>query len=321
MRVAIVTKNLGFVGGVESFNRDIEKVLLEKGHEVDVFGLGSTEISFLDNLEKAVGEKFNQANKVKEYDKVICNGEFGYFVDHPNAINVFHGNYYGYALALRDLVDSNVTRQRLKKAEMQKESAKGKYVVTVSNSSRDQLEEFGISVDEVINNSVDTNTFYPMKEVSHKAHNLAISRGRYYEKGLDVLKRLGDKGMKIKLYSDTELPSENICNMGLIDNSQLGIEYNSANIFLSPSRFEGGSLTPLEAMACGCPILITPTGYGQDIKRVVNNFVAGNFDEYFVKAYLVSNEREKYSKIAFNYFMEFHNPENFKERWIELIEG
>ncbi len=320
MRIAIVTPTNKLTGGVEIFNRDISKMLVEKGHEVDIISKELLPEIPKGNLEPVVGDHFNQINKEKPYDVVLCNGEFGYAVEHPCAVNVFHGNYYGYARSVQDLVSSEVTQERLAKAEMQKVSAEGKYVVTVSNSSRSQLEEFGIKVDGVINNSVDTSIFSP-QNLGIEDYALAISRGRYYEKGFDVISRLAEKGITIRVFGDQQINSSNIQNMGRVNNEVLAKEYNQARILLFPSRFEGGSLTTLEAMACGCPLITTPTGYGPEIQKVIPNFVAETFDEFMAKYLLVTNERSRYSKEALEYFNQFHNPDDFKLNWVSLFEG
>ncbi len=318
MKIAIVTNKKSGIGGVEIFNKGIYALFNNLNHKVDIISRELLPNPQEENIEEKVGNYFNKINKTKNFDVVICNGEFGYSVKHPRAINVFHGNYYGYAKSVEELVEASITSARLKKAQMQKTSAQEKYVVAVSDYCSMQLQDFGININKVIPLSVDTNVFYP-KKTAVKDYALAISRGRYYEKGFDVLKRLSDKGIKIKLFSDIKINSPNIENNDFIENKDLRKEYNLANIFLNPTRFEGGGLTTLEAMACGCPVLTTPTGYGFDIKKEINNFVADSFDEFFVKAFLVSNEREKYSKEALNYFKQFHNPEDFKKIWISLI--
>ena len=321
MNTAIVTTYQNIVGGVQVFTRDVSSILQERGHKVDILSIESLPEVPENNLEKSVGEYFNIINKEKNYDVVLCNGEFGYFVEHPKAINIFHGNYYGYAMSVKDLVSKEVTEERLRRAELQKISAQGKYVVTVSESSRLQLEEFGIPVDRVVKNSANTNFFFPRADVKRGIHALALARGRYYEKGFDVLKRLAERGIKMRLFSDRILDFPNVDNHNIIPNEDLGIEYNKAQILFFPSRFEGGSLTVLEAMACGCPVITTPTGYGYEIQDKIPNFVAEYFDEFIAKSLLVINERERYSKEAIDYFWEFHNPENFRKEWIEIVEG
>lgn len=321
MKIAIVTSKINSVGGVEIVSKNISDILTKRGHNVTIIGQESLPEIPEKDVEQKIGEYFNQLHKSNSYDVVICNGEFGYAVNHPRAINLFHGGYYGYALSVKDLVPKEVTENRLEKAEMQKESAKWKYVVTVSEFAKEWLEKGEIVVDEVINNSINTNLFYPEKEnISNSA--IALVRGRYYEKGIDVLENLAERGINIKLFSDFKIKSTNIKNIGFKDYAELAKKYNSAQLLLHPSRFEGGSLVTIEAMACGCPIITTPTGYGVDIKKIIPNFVANPDDikEFLAKYVLLTNEREKYSQKALDYFREFHNPETFKSKWISLVE-
>ena len=322
MKIALVTNKIKSVGGVQNSTKLLSKIFSERGHDVTIIGEESLSVKPKKALEIAVGKYFNQKNKTENYDVVICNGEFGYAVEHPRAINLFHGNYYGYAMAVKDLVSKEVTEERLKKAEKQKISAQGKYVVSVSKFAMQGLEDSGIKVDKVIKNCVDINSFYPIDlKISDFA--IALSRGMWYEKGFDILKKLADKGIKIKLFSDIKIDSPNVMNMGFFANENLCEEYNKAQILLFPSRFEGGSLTTLEAMACGCPILTTPVGYGYEIKEVIPNFVANidDINEFLAKHVLITNEREKYSKQTLDYFWTFHNPEQFRKEWVELVEG
>jgi glycosyltransferase involved in cell wall biosynthesis len=43
--------------------------------------------------------------------------------------------------------------------------------------------------------------------------------------------------------------------LGYVSNAELGKLYNLATIFVYPSLYEGFGLPPLEAMACGCPVV------------------------------------------------------------------
>jgi glycosyltransferase involved in cell wall biosynthesis len=322
MKVAIVTNKIQGTGGVEVFTRDLSNLLSQRGHKVTLFGEESLPTPIKGDKEKAVGEYFNTANKSQNFDTVVCNGEFGFAVEHKHAIDIFHGNYYGYARAVEKLVPKELTNERLEKAKMQTIAAQGKYVVTVSDFAIDGLNKSGINVNQVIKNSVDGNLFYPLG-IKNSEYSLALARGRYFEKGFDIIKKLAERGIKLDLFSDNSIDTSNVNNHSFLNNNDLIQQYNQAAVFLHPSRFEGGSLVTLEAMACGCPILTTPVGYGPEIKNEIPNFVASpdNIEEIFAKYVIISNAREKYSKLARDYFIEYHNPESFKKQWIEVIEG
>ena len=320
MKIGIVTNNMNTTGGVQVFTRNLCKILKEREHKVKIISQESLREVGEKDLEKAVGEEFNRVNKRENFDVVLCNGEYGFAVEHPKAINVFHGNYYGYAMSVKDLVEPSVTNERLEKVDLQRESAKGKYVVTVSNFATKGLENSGIKVNQVIKNSVDSDKFYPA-DMPIMDHAIAAARGMYYEKGFDTILKLAEKGVKIKLFSDTKLDSLNINNCGFVENGELNKEYNLAQMLIFPSRFEGGSLTILEAMACGCPILTRPVGYGDDLKNKIPSFVAESTGQFLAKYVIISNERKKYSKQALDYFWGYHNPEKFKKEWVDLIEG
>jgi glycosyltransferase involved in cell wall biosynthesis len=324
MKVAIVSSSIDSVGGVQVFTRDLSNLLADKGHGVSVFGVESLPIvPEKEDFEKEVGRYFNSVNEKEKYDVAICNGEFGCFVKHPKAINVFHGNYYGYAKFLENLVEKDLTLSRLRRAEMQRKSAEGKYVVTVSDFSRDLLEEFGIAVDRVIRNSVDDSIFhFKDREISDQA--IASSRGRYYEKGFDILEDLVDRGISLKLFSDREIESALVANRGLVDNRDLAEEYRSAKALVFPSRFEGGSLVTLEAMACGCPIVTSPVGYAPEIEKKIPEFVVSDMnsaEEYKEKYGIVSGNRKDFSVKALNYVRENHSFARFKSEWISAVEN
>jgi len=69
--------------------------------------------------------------------------------------------------------------------------------------------------------------------------NLVIAGGKY------------SKIFKLVEESDTE----NVIRLGYVTDSELRALYENALCFIFPSLYEGFGLPPLEAMACGCPVL------------------------------------------------------------------
>jgi glycosyltransferase involved in cell wall biosynthesis len=50
--------------------------------------------------------------------------------------------------------------------------------------------------------------------------------------------------------------NDNIVNLGFLDESELKYVYEEAALFIYPSFYEGFGLPPLEAAACGTPVLV-----------------------------------------------------------------
>jgi glycosyltransferase involved in cell wall biosynthesis len=68
----------------------------------------------------------------------------------------------------------------------------------------------------------------------------------------------GDRRSLIGLIRKLNLENEVIFT-GQVPEVDLPKYYNAADIFVFPSYYEGFGLPPLEAMACGCPVIITNT--------------------------------------------------------------
>lgn len=68
----------------------------------------------------------------------------------------------------------------------------------------------------------------------------------------------GDRRSLLILIHNLKLEND-IIFTGQVPESDLPLYYNAADLFIFPSRYEGFGLPPLEAMACGCPVLCANT--------------------------------------------------------------
>jgi glycosyltransferase involved in cell wall biosynthesis len=82
-----------------------------------------------------------------------------------------------------------------------------------------------------------------LKERTQLPHQLVIAGGRgwLYE---DIFRRVNELGLK-----------QDVRFLGYVAEEDLPALYNLADVFVFPSVYEGFGLPPLEAMACGTPVI------------------------------------------------------------------
>ncbi len=98
--------------------------------------------------------------------------------------------------------------------------------------------------------------FKKLKELGFKNYKLVIA---------------GDKGWLYKQIFDeiksSDLQKE-VLFLGIVGDEDLPMLYNCADIFVYPSLYEGFGLPPLEAMACGIPVITSNTS---SLPEVIDN--------------------------------------------------
>jgi len=65
----------------------------------------------------------------------------------------------------------------------------------------------------------------------------------------------GWKNKEIKAFLDKN--RDKVIYTGYVSENELALIYNKASVFVFPSLYEGFGLPPLEAMACGCPVIVS----------------------------------------------------------------
>lgn len=74
---------------------------------------------------------------------------------------------------------------------------------------------------------------------------------------LDIVGGAGDKAEYDEIVSESKKSKSTIKFIPPMTQDKLAIEYNRHNIFILPSFSEGIPMVPLEAMACGCKVVIS----------------------------------------------------------------
>lgn len=145
--------------------------------------------------------------------------------------------------------------------------------IAVSDALAEELRQLTGTTVEVICNGIDPAIFYREPDVQ-------LITNKEGKKALLLHARTDQrKGFDIACHVVQDLPMESLNNVviwtvgeqittdlfqgveshdfGYVDEQQLRRIMSSTDIFLYPSRHEGFGLFPLEAMACGCPVVTT----------------------------------------------------------------
>ncbi len=176
--------------------------------------------------------------------------------------------------------------------ELAKAEARCSYLLPlrkIANSSwlKNKIKtEFGEEV-KLVNNAIDHSIFYPQRTIKKIVNKKTIVS---YGGGVHIWKAITDVAKAIKIirekmnveiewivYGDSLLKSNNdIVNFkdaGFITGKKLAELYSNSDLVICPSWYESFPLFPIEAMACGTPIVTTPYGVEDYAKDGENCYV------------------------------------------------
>ena len=101
---------------------------------------------------------------------------------------------------------------------------------------------------------ITVSTIEPRKNFENLLRSYALVKN-YLEHDLVVVGSYGWKSTDIMTLIHQLKLEQRVKYMGYVDKTDLPALYSAADIFVYPSLYEGFGLPPLEAMACGCPII------------------------------------------------------------------
>ena len=149
-----------------------------------------------------------------------------------------------------------------------------KHIITVSNYSKEEILRYYPFLKReqisVIYNAIDQQLFKPRTDVPHPDERFilcvsSIDPRKNFARLTEACQGLTDAKLYIvgnynRVFSNQKelaTDSDHIHFLGRVSDEELVRLYNQAECFVFPSLYEGFGLPPLEAMACGCPVLVS----------------------------------------------------------------
>jgi D-inositol-3-phosphate glycosyltransferase len=114
-----------------------------------------------------------------------------------------------------------------------------------------------------------------------------------YEPKLIIVGEEGNRAGEIqtlKLLAIKHAVNDSVIFKGLVDHEQLSEYYNAADVCLLPSYYESFGLVPLEALACGTPVVATNVG---DLQHIIRNGETG----YVLNDFCPQNMADKIAEV------------------------
>ncbi len=281
MKILITSTHIPpFCGGAEQIAWESAVCFTKKGHEVTILTLGNKN----DEIREGINIKYlskkpfltiyyslftkNLKTKINSEEFDIIQHHmllpWGFILRNEKTKKVI--TCHGEDIILKEVIRKLFTKKALMKTDK---------IICISKYMQNVLKEnYGLG-SRLIYNGINLDLF--KKNINKKKEtNLVLYVGRLIlRKGIkelsEVAKELKDVNFEIigtgplnKYF--VELSNVNI--KGFIDKKDIVKEYNRATIAVFPSHFEPFGLVALEAMACGCPIIVTKkTGFQEFVKN------------------------------------------------------
>ncbi|MFZ7121894.1 MAG: glycosyltransferase family 4 protein [Eubacteriaceae bacterium] len=234
----------------------------------------------------------------------------------------FHKFYYKYIVkpsakkSERIITVSNFSKKEI--IEWLNYSSENKIIVTYNGID----EKFKEIKDKKLQDEIKIKYNLPEKYIlyignlkQHKNVETLIKSIKYLKNDNIKLVINGKKNKRIQKIIEQYHLINRIRFIGYVDDDDLPTIYSIAKVFVFPSLYEGFGLPPLEAMACGCPTIVSNMA---SLPEVVGNegwtFSPKDFKELAYKINILLDNKELYTKQ-----MEYGKQQALNYTWENLV--
>ena len=255
------------------------------------------------------------------YALILAGSEVLWRTKANNVVAIFHISYADFLQqVVRKSSPLNVMLWRYR-AYAQKIGTQHSYNVSVSSQLAKKLEAIGITVHNVIPNAVDTELFRPQHQGNRQGLCFAGSFS-WYAKGFDVLEGIAAKiGQPVICYTNGEKHCSLLQFRPPVSHEEMAKVLNEHRILVFPSRYESFGLVPVEAMACGVPVVMHKVGIAEHIESLEPAFVVNslNVKDFCQQIERIESNYAYYSYKARQIAVEYFDQKRYREKWLALL--
>tara|TARA_Y100000034_G_C6891863_1_gene410439 strand:- start:816 stop:1844 length:1029 start_codon:yes stop_codon:yes gene_type:complete len=269
MKIALIGQNFEKSSGqgVYEFSSYLYEHLKKINKDIEVIKVGNSKNSFMTLFNNTFVSFYKTLkNKSNVYHFMMPEIAFSCLFKRPSIVTI------------HDLIPL-IINERKKSFNLyfrliMKIVIKADHLIAVSNSTKKDLIKI-LKIPEkkisVIHEGVNHKKFYPLEKKRKNLFTIGYLGGLGKRKNIDYILRVAkefgnNKGILFKIAGKgpelnklirlkKKMDLKNVEFVGFVQDGEMNNFYNSLDLFIFPSRYEGFGLPIVEAMACGIPII------------------------------------------------------------------